>query len=188
MPNIYDELYLKPEYYGKPWPEVLKLFKTLPKELSVLDVGCGQGRYALALADMGFAVTALDNSSVAINQLQTLNEMRHLYIKLIFSDAHTYDSYENFNVVFCNLFFHFNPFEKNKELSLIRKILNELKPGAILIIIGYKNDSDIQLLKSLLCENLAIEITRVNHFKVSNGGKNADFEIFFSLFFQAKFI
>jgi 2-polyprenyl-3-methyl-5-hydroxy-6-metoxy-1,4-benzoquinol methylase len=188
MPNIYDELYRNPNYYGQAWPEVLDLFKGLPRSINILDVGCGQGRYAVALAEMGFAVTALDNSSVAINQLQMLIKIKHLKINALFGDVYGYGSYDDFDVVFCHLFFHFNPFEKNDELNLIRKILNQLKPGAILIIIGYKNDSDIHSLKSLLGEKMAIENTRLDHFKISNGVKKADCENFFSFFFRAKII
>ena len=41
----------------------------LPRERTALDVACGRGRHALALARAGFAVTALDVSDVALDLL-----------------------------------------------------------------------------------------------------------------------
>jgi 2-polyprenyl-3-methyl-5-hydroxy-6-metoxy-1,4-benzoquinol methylase len=44
------------------------LIDHLPPEGRLLDVGCGTGRYALALADRGFTVTAVDESLGMIEQ------------------------------------------------------------------------------------------------------------------------
>jgi tellurite methyltransferase len=46
--------------WAKPEPEVLAHAETLHKGARVLDLGAGIGRHALAFAQMGFAVSALD--------------------------------------------------------------------------------------------------------------------------------
>ena len=44
----------------------------LPKSARVLDVACGEGRNAVALASMGHKVTAIDFSSVALERAKLL--------------------------------------------------------------------------------------------------------------------
>lgn len=46
--------------YGEPNQESLGLFRKLPGNSDILDVGGGDGRYALPLAQMGYNVTVLD--------------------------------------------------------------------------------------------------------------------------------
>lgn len=43
--------------------------RTLPRGARVLDIGCGMGREAFALSDMGFAVTGIDISREVIRQV-----------------------------------------------------------------------------------------------------------------------
>ncbi|MBK9728180.1 MAG: methyltransferase domain-containing protein [Saprospiraceae bacterium] len=52
----------------------------LPKESKILDIGCGKGRHAVALNQLGFDVTGIDLSfsKIAGNQL-TENDLLHFY-------------------------------------------------------------------------------------------------------------
>jgi cyclopropane fatty-acyl-phospholipid synthase-like methyltransferase len=45
---------------------------------TVLDIGCGRGRHALHLAEMGFKVTATDLSSYGIHQLNEQTRQKNL--------------------------------------------------------------------------------------------------------------
>ena len=57
--------------YGEPNPETLELFTKLPTGSDILDVGGGDGRYALPLAQMGYNVTVLDVDMAHLKRLQT---------------------------------------------------------------------------------------------------------------------
>jgi SAM-dependent methyltransferase len=57
--------------YGEPNPETLDLFRKLPSNSDILDVGGGDGRYALPLAQMGYNVTVLDIDLPHLKRLQT---------------------------------------------------------------------------------------------------------------------
>ncbi len=45
---------------AEPWPEVLSFTTSLPSDARVVDVGCGNGRHARALAAAGHRVVAVD--------------------------------------------------------------------------------------------------------------------------------
>lgn len=56
--------------YGEPNLETLELFRKLPRKSDILDVGGGDGRYALPLAQMGYNMTVLDIDMPHLNRLQ----------------------------------------------------------------------------------------------------------------------
>ena len=56
--------------YGEPNLETLELFRKLPRKSDILDVGGGDGRYALPLAQMGYNMTVLDIDMLHLNRLQ----------------------------------------------------------------------------------------------------------------------
>ena len=71
-------------YWNKASDEFLPValrWKELNKQ-TVLDIGCGRGRHALFLADMGFDVTATDISPEGIEQLQKEAKKRKLDKKI----------------------------------------------------------------------------------------------------------
>jgi cyclopropane fatty-acyl-phospholipid synthase-like methyltransferase len=78
------------KYWNKPSDEFLPValrWKVLGKK-TILDIGCGRGRHALFLAEMGFDVTATDISPEGIEQLEKEARKRGLEgkIKTLVSD------------------------------------------------------------------------------------------------------
>jgi tellurite methyltransferase len=67
--DVYEDLD-GPGAFGPPSAEIIELAKLLPTDARVLDLGCGDGRHAVYLADHGFHVTAIDVSPRAIRKLQ----------------------------------------------------------------------------------------------------------------------
>ena len=72
------------DYWLEPARSVLRLLPILRDRnvTDVLDLGCGLGRHALALAEAGFAVTATDASDTALEHLAAAVEDRHLPITI----------------------------------------------------------------------------------------------------------
>jgi len=162
MPSIYDELYRELNYYGKAIPDILNYFKDLPKRLTILDVGCGQGRYTIPLAEMGFNVTALDNSHVALKQLRQRITDSKLEIKILHTNAYSFTEYGKFDLLFLNLFFHFQNFNLKDEQRLIQTILSGIAPGSkTLFVVHESNKSKGELLNAIT----SVIGIKVNHQK-----------------------
>jgi len=58
---------------------------------SVLDIACGEGRNSLFLAQMGFQVSAVDFSEVALDRLRKTSTENNLIIDIIESDLSNLD-------------------------------------------------------------------------------------------------
>ena len=69
MTVSYDKYYQTKNLFGDPYPELIEFFTDHPEKGKVLDLGCGQGRDAIALARLGYSVTGIDNSQVGIDQM-----------------------------------------------------------------------------------------------------------------------
>ena len=57
------------QLFGAPSADILKIFQREPAGLRVLDIGCGQGRDALALAQLGHPVHGVDLAPTGIAQM-----------------------------------------------------------------------------------------------------------------------
>lgn len=98
---------------------------------AALDLGCGVGRHALALAGLGFDVDALDGSEVGLAMLErsaaeaglAVRTHRGLMTELPFADGR-FDYLLTFNVIY-----HGDPSVVTKTLDEIRRVL---KPGGTL--------------------------------------------------------
>lgn len=125
--TIWDEKYNKRSYiYGKsPAKFLAENFDYLNSESSILDMGMGEGRNAVFLAQKGHKVTGIDISSVAVKKARNLARERGVKIKTIVGSMNTYTFPKNsFDSIIC---FYYVDRKLNK------KIENWLKPGGILI-------------------------------------------------------
>ena len=93
--------------WAQPEPEVIAHARTLPKGSRVLDLGAGIGRHALALAQMGFDVAALDAAPESLAAMRagadtlgvTLDLHQGLMTALPYPDA-SFDHVLSWNVIY----------------------------------------------------------------------------------------
>lgn len=150
MPTAYDKYYQNPDYFGKPYPELLDFFSSFPNKGRVIDMGCGQGRDAIALARIGFEVLGLDNSQVGINQVNQVAKKENLKLKAELADIYSYDHFETFDFVLYNSMFHFQKNDREKELGLINLAISNMKLGAYLVICIQDSGNKVQTLLEAL--------------------------------------
>lgn len=146
----YDKYYQTENLFGEPYPELIEFFKTLPSKAKVLDLGCGQGRDAIALARLGFTVTGVDHSKTGIDQMNQISSNEHLNLVGLVGDVYAFDGFEAFDIVLLDSMFHFAKKDKSKEIDLIKKIVSALRPGSLLVVCIQHTGDKVQVLNSAL--------------------------------------
>ena len=94
----------------------------------VLDIMCGYGRHAIALAKKGINVTAVDNLDEYINEINESAGKNNLPIKATKTDVTKYEAKEIFDLALCmgnSLCF----FDRQDTLKILKMIAEHLKPG-----------------------------------------------------------
>jgi tellurite methyltransferase len=129
--TIWDEKYSRKSYvFGKsPALFLAENYHHIPFEASVLDMGMGEGRNAVFLAQKGYKVTGVDISSVAIKKSYILAREHGVKIKGIVASLKKYSiPPESFDAI---ISFYY------VDRTLVEKIKSWLKPGGILIYEAY---------------------------------------------------
>jgi tellurite methyltransferase len=85
--------------FGNPSAEIVAFADTLPPYSSVLDLGCGEGRNALFLAERGFDVTAVDISEHGVSKLRSLASQRGLKVRAEVADMRSYQLDREFDLI-----------------------------------------------------------------------------------------
>ncbi|MCP4796126.1 MAG: methyltransferase domain-containing protein [Phycisphaeraceae bacterium] len=113
--------------FGPPNPEILELVPTLPPGAKVLDLGCGEGRLALPLAEAGFQVVGVDVSEAGIAKLTRIARDRGLEIEASVEDLNAYEIPGEFDLMISDGVFH-NIHREHAE-RLIASMIARTRPG-----------------------------------------------------------
>ena len=74
-----------------PNPAIEERWPTFAKNGAILDVGCGEGKNAIFLAQKGFVVDAFDVSESGIEKLKRLALKNHVRVNAWVQDLRDYD-------------------------------------------------------------------------------------------------
>jgi tellurite methyltransferase len=127
----WDEKYSRPTFiFGKsPVQFLAENYHFIPYEGTVLDMGMGEGRNAVFLAQKGYKITGVDISSVAVKKSYLLAQEFGVKIKGVVASLKEYKIAPNsFDAIIC--FYYV-------DRSLVEKIKSWLKPGGVLIYEAY---------------------------------------------------
>ena len=141
----WDQRYSRPTFiFGKtPAKFLAENYQFIPYGATVLDMGMGEGRNAVFLAQKGYKVTGIDISSVAVKKAHFLAQEFGVKIKGVVASLEQYKIPPNsYDAIIC--FYYVDH-------SLIEKMRSWLKPGGILIYEAFtlrekvtKNSSDAE--------------------------------------------
>ncbi len=106
---------------------------TLQPGSKVLDLMCGYGRHAIALAKKGMNVTAVDNLGDYIKEINEVAEKEQLPLKAIQENVINYTIDDVFDLALC-MGNSLNFFNAADTVKLLTNISSHLKPGGHLLI------------------------------------------------------
>jgi SAM-dependent methyltransferase len=102
-----------------------------------LDLGSGEGRNALWLAEQGWAVTGVDFSSVGIAKADRLARQRGLAVDWVVADLRSFQPPASTFDLVIQFFMHFPAPERR---ALLRRAVDALRPGGVILVVGYHVD------------------------------------------------
>ena len=127
----WDQRYSRPTFiFGKsPAQFLAENYQYIPYEGTVLDMGMGEGRNAVFLAQKGYKVTGVDLSSVAVKKSYLLAQEFGVKIKGVVASLKDYKIIPGtFDAIICFYWV---------DRGMVEKIKTWLKPGGILIYEAY---------------------------------------------------
>ena len=135
----YLEFYCLPkDYYAKKYgltpvhSEVLEAAETV-KPGKALDLGCGQGRNALFLDQLGFDVTAVDVNPLSLNNLASIIEAEDLNMLAGTYDINSANLTQKYDFIVSTVVFMFLNRERVPEI--IRNMQEQTNPGGYNLIV-----------------------------------------------------
>ncbi len=105
----------------------------LPKGAQVLDIGCGMGRHAIALASFGYTVTGIDLSNILLHEARRHDE--NLLVNWVQGDMRELPFEGGTFDATVNLFTSFGYFSNEEEnVNVLRHIRRVLREGGSFLI------------------------------------------------------
>ena len=103
-------------------------------EGDVLDLACGPGRHAVALAKEGFRVTGVDLSPFLLQEATSLARAESVDVEWVRDDMRHFVRPEAFNLVI-NIFTSFGYFDdKRDDMTVLQNIHRNLRAGGALVM------------------------------------------------------
>ena len=150
MMATYDKNYKELDIFGEPYPELVSFFQKYEPKGHVLDLGCGQGRDAIALSRMGYRVTGVDVSKVGISQMMSVAEKEKLDVAGHVSDMYEYPVDDRYDIILLDSMLHFYPRDLEKETRFLLKIMADLNESGLLCLVVWKSKKIERTLESII--------------------------------------
>ena len=140
------EFYCEPkDYFPKKYnsnpvhSEVLEAMESLSPGQAV-DLGCGQGRNALFLAQHGFEVTAVDQNELALEILQSIVEQEDLEMTVGLYDINSANLKQSYDLIVSTVVLMF--LQADRIPAIIRNMQDQTNPGGYNLIVCAMDTED----------------------------------------------
>ena len=125
-----------PEHRFAATPEQISQLVALtrPPGKTALDLCCGPGRCAIALAALGFSVTGVDRTEFLLNKARQHAQAAGQTIEWVTMDMRDFVRPQAFDLII-NMFTSFGYFDdKTEDLRVLRHIRTSLTPGGVFLL------------------------------------------------------
>ena len=140
------EFYCEPkDYFPKKYnsnpvhSEVLEATESLSPG-KALDLGCGQGRNGLFLAQHGFEVTAVDQNELALEILQSIVEQEDLEMTVGLYDINSANLKQSYDLIVSTVVLMF--LQADRIPAIIRNMQDQTNPGGYNLIVCAMDTED----------------------------------------------
>ena len=140
------EFYCEPkDYFPKKYnsnpvhSEVLEAMESLSPG-KALDLGCGQGRNALFLAQHGFEVTAVDQNELALEILQSIVAQEDLEMTVGLYDINSANLKQSYDLIVSTVVLMF--LQADRIPAIIRNMQDQTNPGGYNLIVCAMDTED----------------------------------------------
>ncbi|MCF7826337.1 MAG: class I SAM-dependent methyltransferase [Candidatus Marinimicrobia bacterium] len=156
----YDKYYQTENLFGKPYKELIEYFRNYEPKGTLLDIGCGQGRDAIPLAEMGYTVTGIDNSQIGIDQMLQSAKSRNLRITGLVEDIYMFNDFKKYSIILLDSMIHFDKRDIEKEKSYLKRIWTSMRDKSLLSIFMRVNKKNESILRNLVTiDFLQVEVS-----------------------------
>jgi SAM-dependent methyltransferase len=125
--------FLTPERTEREVDGIVRLLD-LPPGSAILDLCCGHGRHALALAKQGYRVTGQDLSEVFLQRAQAEAEAQGVQVRWLHSDMRMIPFENEFDAVI-NIFTAFGYLEnEDEDQQVLQQVHKALKPRGLFLL------------------------------------------------------
>lgn len=121
-----------PDTFGSPSDEIVRLARTIGRRGRALDIGSGDGRNAVYLAQQGISVTAVDKSQVGIARLGHRARLADVHISAIVADICTYEIERIYDLIVAHGMLHLLAIECRDRV--IASMKAHTKPGGFNVV------------------------------------------------------
>ena len=134
-PDFWNQRYSEENFaYGEePNAFVAAVADRLPPGRA-LEIGCGQGRNAVFLAQQGLTVTGVDSSEIGLERGAELAARRHVDVEWMKVDLNSFEPGHGCWEVIVSTFVHLPP---DLRRDVHRKLVEALHPGGVLVLEAY---------------------------------------------------
>lgn len=135
----YDTAYAESgDYFGEPSRLLVDHVGLIPEGGRVLDIGVGQGRHAVTLAEKGCRVVGVDPSAVSIEQTRAAAAAAGVDVELHDASVFDLDVEGEFDAVLC--FGLMQILSRSDCASLVHRIMNWTHHGSVLYLTAWHVD------------------------------------------------
>ena len=117
---------------GKPSPDVVAIASRLTPPAKILDLGCGEGRNALYLANLGHQIRAADISGAGIEKLNLTAQATNVEVHTVVCDMRDYDFSEQLDLIVCQGCLHL--IERSEWQLVLQRMMDCTAPGGYHVV------------------------------------------------------